>query len=157
MLITILHVANFLGPAWYVKLYGNLIFAHVRKFRQYCTAVSSVPSNYNALQCNNYFTDWYYLSHRELESDLRSYYSQGGYVYTELDSLYLDKRCASLNRIQEQVMDVITHATVIEDTIEEIRKLKISVENLSADVICLYSQSSPLIHVNTQITPYRKH
>ena len=116
-----------------------------------------MQSNYNALQCNNYFTDWYYLSHRELESDLRSYYSQGGYVYTELDSLYLDKRCASLNRIQEQVMDVITHATVIEDTIEEIRKLKISVENLSADVICLYSQSSPLIHVNTQITPYRKH
>ena len=153
-----MHVANFLGQAWYVKLYGNLIFAHARKPRQYRTAVSSAPSNYNALQRNNYFTDWYYVSHRELESDLRSYYSQGGYVYTELDSLYLDKRCASLKRIQEQVMDVITHATVIEDTIEEIKKLKISVENLSADVNMLkFSISSFEIHANTQITPYRKH
>ena len=141
---TILLVANFLGQTWFLKLYGNFIFAHVRKLRQQRAAVSSAPSNYNALRCKDYFTDWYYLSHRELESDLRSYYSQGGYVYTELDSLYLDKRCASLKRIQEQVMDVITHATVIEDTIEEIKKLKVSVENLSADVNMLNSQSSPL-------------
>ena len=55
-------------------------------------------------------------------------------------------------------MDVITNATVIEDTIEEIKKLKISVENLSADVnMLIFSIFSFEIHVKTQITPYRKH
>ena len=31
---TILLVANFLGQTWFLKLYGNFIFAHVRKLRQ---------------------------------------------------------------------------------------------------------------------------
>lgn len=71
---------------------------------------------------------------RTLVADLRDVYSPNGVVYTTLDELHLHKRCTAIRQLQDHIRHLLSTATVIEDTVDDIKSVKDHLLKLSADV-----------------------
>lgn len=55
-------------------------------------------------------------------------------LLTDLDFQLVQQRSSTIQRLQSQVKDILSTATVVEETIEEIRLFKVSIDNLAHDV-----------------------
>lgn len=71
---------------------------------------------------------------RQLEVDLRANCDRKCVVFTDLDSYTLQRRSDVIRRIQSQIKTILRTATVIEDTIADMKKIKVSIDNLAIDV-----------------------